>query len=476
MPTATPHATALPAAAGPETTHVGYVTLVAGSAALGGFLFGYDSAVINGAVPGIEATFKSSSAATGFAVASILLGCALGALFAGRIADLIGRRWTLAVTGLAFALTALWTGWVGSVIEFNVARFLSGMAVGAASVVTPAYIAEISPAPMRGRLTSLNQMGIVIGIFMALLSDDVVAALAGSVSAPFWFGLEAWRWMFLTEIVPAVLLVAAALWIPESPRYLVAGRRDAEALAVMRRIQPGVGPAEIDAIRRTFAKAQKPRLRDLIGADGRVLPLVWVGIALSCLQQFVGINVIFYYGTTLWEAVGFTTSDSLAINIVSGVINIAATVIAIALIDRVGRRPLLLYGALGMAVTLGVLALAFAMATTDAAGKVSLAPPWGLVALLAANAYVFAFGVSWGPAVWTMLSEMFPNRVRASALAVAVMAQWIANWAVTVTFPVMLRGFGSATSYVVYGAFAAVAVWFVLRYVRETKGRALEEM
>ena len=465
-----------PGLVGAPVIKVGYVTFIAASAALGGFLFGYDSAVINGAVPGIEATFHSSSAGTGFAVASILLGCAAGALFAGRVADRIGRRWTLAVTGLAFTLTALWTGWVGTVEMFNLARFLSGMAVGAASVVSPAYIAEISPAPMRGRLTALNQMGVVVGIFMALLADDVVAALAGGVSAPFWLGLEGWRWMFLTEVVPAVLLTVAAFWIPESPRYLVASGRDAEALAVMRRIQPGVGPGEVDAIRATFTNTRKPRLRDLFGADGRLMPIVWIGIVLSCLQQFVGINVIFYYGTTLWEAVGFGASDSLAINIVSGMINIIATVVAIALIDRIGRRPLLLWGAVGMVLTLGVLAAVFATATTDADGKVILAQPYGLIALVAANAYVFAFGVSWGPAVWTMLSEMFPNRMRGSALAVAVTAQWLANWLITVSFPIMLRGLGSAFAYAVYAGFAAIAVIFVARWVRETKGRALEEM
>jgi len=456
--------------------NIAYATLVAGGAALGGFLFGFDSAVINGAVPGIQAAFKSGSAGTGFAVASILLGCAAGALFAGRLADRIGRRWTLALTGVAFALTALWTGWVGSVIEFNLARFLSGVAVGAASVVSPAYIAEISPAPLRGRLTALNQLGVVIGIFVALLSDDLVAWWAGGIEAPFWLGLQAWRWMFLAEVVPALLLVLAALWIPESPRHLVAKGRDAEALAVMRRFDPAVGPAEIDAIRATFAKATQPRWRDLLGSDGRVMPIVWIGIVLSCLQQLVGINVIFYYGTTLWEAVGFGASDSLAINIVSGGINIAATVLAIALIDRIGRRPLLLWGAVGMALTLGVLAAALSMAVTDAAGKVALAQPYGLIALVAANAYVFAFGVSWGPAVWTLLSEMFPNKIRGSALAVAVMAQWLANWVVTLSFPPMLRGLGSALSYCIYAAFALMAVVFVLRCVRETRGRALEDM
>jgi len=462
--------------AGPEVINAGYVTLVAGAAAIGGFLFGYDSAVINGAVPGIQATFKSGSAATGFAVASILIGCAIGALFAGRIADIIGRRHTLLLTGIVFTLSALWTGFVGTEAMFNVARFVSGMAVGAASVVSPAYIAEVSPATIRGRLTSLNQMGIVVGIFVALLVDYLIAAAAGGVTMNFWFGLEAWRWMFLSEAVPALALVIAACCIPESPRYLVRNGRAAEALAVMQRISPTIVASKIEEIRKTFAGERKPRIADLLGPDNRLLPVVWIGIALSCLQQFVGINVIFYYGTTLWEAVGFSDADSLRINVISSTINIAATVIAILLIDRLGRRPLLLWGAVGMALTLGVLALMFATATTGAGGKVTLSHANGLVALVAANLYVLAFGVSWGPVVWTMLSEMFPNRVRGSALAVAATAQWLANWLITVTFPLMLKNLGSSLAYLVYALFAVAAIVFVIRYVSETRGRTLEEM
>jgi SP family sugar:H+ symporter-like MFS transporter len=304
----------------------------------------------------------------------------------------------------------------------------------------------------------------------------VVARAAGGVTKTFWLGLEAWRWMFLTEVVPAVTLVLAAWWIPESPRYLVANRREAEALAVMQRISPTIGPAKIAEIKETFAGEHKPRLADLLGPGGRLLPIVWIGIALSCLQQFVGINVIFYYGTTLWEAVGFSDADSLLINIISSTINVAATLIAIALIDRVGRRPLLLWGAVGMAATLGVLAWMFATAHSGIDGKVTLPHANGLVALFAANLYVLAFGVSWGPAVWTMLSEMFPNRLRGSALAVAATAQWLANWLITVTFPLMLKNLGSALAYLVYATFAAVAIIFVMRYVKETRGRTLEEM
>jgi len=375
-----------------------------------------------------------------------------------------------------FTLSALWTGFVGTEAMFNVARFVSGMAVGAASVVSPAYIAEVSPATIRGRLTSLNQMGIVVGIFVALLVDYLIAAAAGGVTMNFWFGLEAWRWMFLSEAVPALALVIAACCIPESPRYLVRNGRDAEALAVMQRISPTIVASKIEEIRKTFAGERKPRIADLLGPDNRLLPVVWIGIALSCLQQFVGINVIFYYGTTLWEAVGFSDADSLRINVISSTINIAATVIAILLIDRLGRRPLLLWGAVGMALTLGVLALMFATATTGAGGKVTLSDANGLVALVAANLYVLAFGVSWGPVVWTMLSEMFPNRVRGSALAVAATAQWLANWLITVTFPLMLKNLGSSLAYLVYALFAVAAIVFVIRYVSETRGRTLEEM
>jgi SP family sugar:H+ symporter-like MFS transporter len=395
---------------------------------------------------------------------------------AGRLADRLGRRRVMIGTAVVFAVTAAWAGLAGSAAVFIVARFLSGLGVGAASVVCPAYIAEISPARLRGRLASLQQLGIVVGIFAALLSDQLLARAAGGVSARLWIGLPAWRWMFLVEGAPALLFGLAVLAVPESPRFLVAVGREAAALTVLQRIEPGTSESTIAEIRATVRTDHTPRLSDLRGPAGRILPIVWIGVGLSVLQQLVGINSIFYYGTVLWEAVGFKTADALAINVVTGVINIAATLIAMLFVDRVGRRPLLLWGSAGMAVTLGVLVAAFSTAAVGAGGRIALSGTAGIVALVAANLYVFAFGLSWGPCVWVLLGEMFPNRIRGAALAVAVFAQWIANWLVTVSFPPTVAALGPVGAYGVYLFFAVVSFVFVRRSVRETRGRVLEEM
>jgi sugar porter (SP) family MFS transporter len=456
-----------------------FVSLIAGAAALGGFLFGFDSAVINGAVAGIQEGFGASSLGTGFAVASILLGCAAGALVAGTLADRIGRRPVMLITAVVFAATAVWAGLAGTSALFTVARFLSGIAVGAASVVCPAYIAESSPARLRGRLAALQQLGIVGGIFIALLSDQLLAYLAGGVSAPLgplpWH-LTAWRWMFLVEVIPAALFGLAILAVPESPRFLVSARREAEALKILRRIEPGTLETRIEEIQRTLMSAGKARLLDLRDPAGKILPIVWIGITLSALQQLVGINSIFYYGAALWQAVGFTSRDALAINTVTGAVNIVSTLVAMAFVDRIGRRPLLMWGSAGMAATLGVLVWVFSTGAVTAGGHIALSPHAGLTALVAANLYVFAFGVSWGPCVWILLGEMFPNRVRGAALAVAVFAQWMANWLVTLSFPPIVASFGAVAAYGTYLVFALLSFVFVQRKVRETRGIELEDM
>lgn len=457
----------------PKTT---YVILIACAAAIGGFLFGFDTAVINGAVVALQNDFRSSSAETGFAVASALLGSAVGAYFAGQIADRYGRIKTMIVASALFTISAIGSGLSVGVWDFSVWRVLGGIAIGAASVIAPAYIAEVAPAHLRGRLGSLQQLAIVLGIFVALLLDYFIATAAGSADASFWFGVDAWRWMFWTAIPPAVLYGILALQIPESPRYLVAQNREAEAATVLAKVVGGDVQAKVADIRGTVLRERKPRLSDLASRSGGLLPIVWVGMGLSVLQQFVGINVIFYYSSVLWRAVGFSERDSLTITVITSITNIVTTLIAIAFVDRFGRKPLLILGSIGMTVTLGTMAVTFANAPVDASGNPALSGTAGIVALLAANLYVFFFGFSWGPVVWVMLGEMFNNRIRAMGLAVAAAVQWIANWLVSTTFPILLKTFGLGSAYGLYTVAAAISIFFVLLLVRETKGKELEEM
>jgi SP family sugar:H+ symporter-like MFS transporter len=356
-------------------------------------------------------------------------------------------------------------------------RLIGGAAVGGASVLAPAYISEVAPAHVRGRLASLQQLAIVLGILAAFLSNYAIAEGAGSASAPFWLGELAFRWMFWACIVPALALFVGVLFIAESPRFLVSKGQLAEANRVFAKVGGGDPGEMVQSVQQSLVADHPPRLIDLIDpATGWPFLLVWVGIGLSVFQQFVGINVVFYYGEVLWRSAGFTESEALQVNLASGTVNVASTFVAIALIDRLGRRPLLLAGSIGMALTLGGLAFCFSLGTLDAHEQLTLSPQIGRVALVLANLYVFCFGVSWGPVVWVLLGEMFPNQYRAVALSVAASIQWIANFVITVSFPVLLAKLGLSLSYAVYAAFAVLSLVFVARSVRETKGRTLEQM
>jgi SP family sugar:H+ symporter-like MFS transporter len=456
------------------------VILISAVAAVGGFLFGFDTAVINGAVDSIRSAFHLSPALTGFAVSCALLGSALGAWYAGRAADHVGRVRAMIVAAALFAISAVGAGLAFSVWSLIGWRFVGGLGVGMASVIAPAYIAEVAPSHIRGRLGSLQPLAIVSGIFVALLSDAFLANLAGGASEQLWFGLGAWRWMFLAGLVPALAYGVLALQIPESPRYLVAKGELIRAGEVLREV---LGSRSTEAVQRKVQDIvaslrredqHAPRLSDLRGPRLGLLPIVWVGILLSIFQQFVGINVIFYYSTSLWRSVGFSESDSLTITVITSVTNVLVTLIAIAIVDKVGRKPMLLGGSLGMALTLAAMAVCFSQSIGS--GKdVSLPQPWGTIALIAANLYVVSFGTTWGPVVWVLLGEMFPNWIRATALAVAAAAQWLANFAITTTFPV-LSNLGLSFAYGLYAAFAAISFVFVLKAVQETKGRELEDM
>lgn len=453
-----------------------YVILIAGAAALGGFLFGFDTAVINGAVVALSKAFSASSWLTGLAVSLALLGSAVGAFFAGQIADRYGRVKAMIVASVLFTLSAIGSGIAFGIWDFIFWRVLGGIAVGAASVIAPAYIAECSPSQLRGRLGSLQQLAIVVGIFIALLSDYFIAVSAGSAESPFLFGIAAWRWMFWTEIPPAVFYGMAALAIPESPRYLVAKGREPEAANVLTKILGDNVATKIEEIRLTVLQERQPHFGDLLGRKGGLLPIVWLGIGLSLLQQFVGINVIFYYSSVLWRAVGFSEQNSLTITVITGAVNIITTLIAIAFVDKFGRKPLLILGSIGMTVTLGTMAFVFSNAQLDAAGNPALTPNAGIVALLAANFYVFCFGFSWGPVVWVLLGEMFNNKIRAAALSVAAAMQWVANFVISTTFPPILQYFGLGTAYGIYTTAAAISLFFVLFCIKETNGIELEQM
>jgi MFS transporter, SP family, sugar:H+ symporter len=453
----------------------GRVVLVAAVAAIGGFLFGFDTAVINGAVAAVQGNYHTGALTLGLAVSAALLGSALGAFVAGRLADRFGRVPTMVVAATMFLVQSFGVGLAFTIVDFSIWRFVGGFAVGVASVIAPAYIAESAPAELRGRLGSFQQLAIVSGIFIALLLDYAIATAAGGAANTWLLGLPAWRWMFLAEVVPSLIYLVGALQIPESPRYLVSIDRLRDARVVLASI---VGGPRVDAklreIRATLGSERRPRLSDLRGRFG-LLPIVWIGVGLSVFQQFVGINVIFYYSSVLWQAVGFSESQSLLITVITGLTNIVTTLVAIATIDRLGRRPLLIAGSIGMVVTLGALAFLFGTAPLDPSGQPRLEGVNGPIALVAANVYVFFFGMSWGPVVWVLLGEMFPNRIRAAALGLAAAMQWIANFLVSTTFPV-LKNAGLGYAYGLYTLAAILSVLFVIAFVRETKGRELEEM
>ena len=358
---------------------------------------------------------------------------------------------------------------------FVLARLVGGMAVGAASVLSPAYIAEVAPAAIRGRLATMQQVMIITGLTTAFVVNYVLAQLAGASTSTLWGGIEAWRWMHLMQAVPAAVFLVALLLIPESPRYLVSIGRDDEAARVLRRLfGDRVARTQLEAIRASFGASHRPRTGDLIDpVRGGIRPIVWAGLLLAVFQQLVGINVIFYYGATLWQLAGFAEDDALMINVVSGVVSILACFVTVALVDRLGRKPLLLVGSAGMAATL--FGLVFAFGNGDVVdGALRLSARFGAVALVSANLYVIFFNGTWGPVMWVMLGEMFPNRIRGSALAVCGFAV-VLELLVAQSFPTMAASLGLAVSYSVYAVSAVISFFLVKAFVHGP-GAELEEM
>ncbi|MFB7465756.1 sugar porter family MFS transporter [Streptomyces sp. NPDC056224] len=456
--------------------HLGHVIFIAAAAAMGGFLFGYDSSVINGAVVAVRERFDVGSAALAQVIAAALIGCAIGAATAGRIADRIGRIRCMQIAAVLFTASAIGSALPFALWDLAMWRVIGGFGIGMASVIGPAYIAEVSPAAYRGRLASFQQAAIVIGIAVSQLVNWGLLNLADGDQRGEIAGLEAWQWMLGVMVVPAVVYGLMSFVIPESPRYLISVGRTEQAKEVLREVEGT--KIDIDAraaeIEQAMHSEHKSTFRDLLGGRFYFLPIVWIGIGLSVFQQLVGINVIFYYSSSLWQSVGIDPTSSFLYSFTTSIINIIGTVIAMVLVDRIGRKPLALIGSAGMAVSLGLCAWAFSY-KEEIGGTISIPSAQGTIALIAAHAFVLFFALSWGVVVWVLLGEMFPNRIRAAALGVAAAAQWVANWVITVSFP-SLSDWSLSGAYVIYTVFALLSIPFILKWVPETKGKALEEM
>lgn len=460
-----------------DNPHMGHIVLITLSAAIGGFLFGFDSSVINGANGALKAHFNATDYELAWAVSLALISAAIGAFFAGRIADAFGRVRCMLFASDLFLISAIGSGIPFGISDFILWRVIGGFGIGMASIIAPIYIAETAPAHLRGRLGSMQQFAIVIGIFVALLSNYLIVQIAGAANNTIIGSVKAWQVMFWVEIIPAVLYGYAAWKLPESPRYLIHKGFTDQARDVLAKINPEGVEKEVETIQASFKNKKQPKFTDLleiINGRERISPILWAGLGLAILQQLVGINVIFYYGTMLWQSVGFGESDAFLTSVISSAVNLVMTVVAILLIDKIGRKPLLLIGSIGMAITLSTLTVCFMSAGADG----SLPGTAAVIALIAANLYITFFAATWGPVMWVMLGEMFNNRIRTIAIAICGLAQWFANFVVTWTFPVLTGkdGIGVGPTYAIYSFFAIFSIFFVAKFIKETKGKELEDM
>ncbi len=436
------------------------------SAALGGLLFGYDTAVISGAIGNLTTYFQLSPAETGWAISSALVGCLIGAYFSNRISSGLGRKKAMVIASVLFLGCALGTALPEAFWVFVCFRIIGGIGVGLASMVVPLYIAEIAPADKRGSLVAFNQLAIVIGIVLVYFVNYFIA-LQGDAT---WNLNEGWRWMFGSGSIPAFLYLILSCMIPESPRWYAEQNKEKQALAVLEKFNTKeMAVKTLQEIKESLGeKKESVYLKTLLQPVFRNALLV--GIGLSVFQQITGINAILYYAPEIFKSFGSDTNASLLETSMLGVINLIFTVISIYLVDRVGRVPLLIIGSWGMFIALSVVGISAYYQITDS---------WLLPFLLL---FMASFSISWGPVVWVLLSEIFPNKVRSLALSIAVFIQWIANFAVSQTFPMMTENaylkqqFNGAFPFILFAVLCLTALLFVIKFVPETKKRTLEEM
>lgn len=451
-------------------------------ATLGGLLFGYDTGVISGTISALENQFvipkgmseNAASAFQGFIVSSALIGCIIGGAFGGFISKRYGRRNGLIIAAVLFFISALGssmpemffqsigTGGHEYATQFIIYRIIGGIGVGLASMLSPLYIAEIAPANSRGKLVSYNQLAIVAGFVVVYFVNYFIAKIGGSDQ---WINEVGWRWMFASELIPVSIFFVFLLFVPDTPRSLVIRGHSDKALSVLQKIN---GDQEGNSILNEINLSLNNVSSASLWSFGRLV--IIIGVVLSIFQQFVGINAVLYYAPDIFKNINPDTDGALLQTILVGIVNFLFTIIAIRTVDKYGRKPLMVLGALGMGISMVCLGMVFYFQST------------GYLALICMMVYVASFALSWGPVTWVLLSEIFPNKIRGRAMAIAVAAQWIANYFVSLTFPMMNKNtmltdaFHHGFAYWIYGLMGFIAMFIVIKFVPETKGKTLEEM
>jgi sugar porter (SP) family MFS transporter len=459
------------AQAGHYTYRLGYIWMISFVAALGGLLFGYDWVVVGGAKPFYEPYFRlTSQEMIGWANSCALLGCLLGSACSGVLMDRYGRKKLLVAAAVIFTVSSIGTGRAGNFDLFVFWRIVGGIGIGVASNVSPTYIAEVAPAQWRGRLVTLNQLTLVIGILAAqvvnlLIAGDIASSASAEDIRQSWQGQVGWRWMFTAVAVPSLVFLVLALWVPESPRWLVKMGRTQKASDVLERIGgPAYARDEIADVAATIARESTETASMSALLRPGVVKVVLMGIALAVLQQWSGTNVIFNYAEEIYRGAGYDLSGVMFNIVITGVINLVFTLVATAFVDKLGRRALMLWGSAGIALFHALLGGAFMLGVT---GPTVLGLTLGVIAL---------YGMSLAPVTWVLLSEIFPNRIRGLAMSVAVSSLWIACFLVTFSFPILNQRLGAAGTFWTYAVICFLGFVFIWRSVPETKGKTLEEI
>ena len=458
----------------PETKYnMGFLWMICIVAAMGGLLFGYDWVVVGGAKAFYEPGFNITNETPlmrGWAMSSALFGCILGAVLSGFLTDRFGRKRLLILAGLMFTVSAIWTGMSWDFLTFNIARIIGGVGIGLASNLSPMYIAEISPAAMRGKFVSINQLTIVIGVLAAqIVNMQIAQPVPEDATTEFilesWNGQVGWRWMFGAETVPAFLFFLMMFFVPESPRWLVKYGRNEEAERILTKVGGGnYARAEVADIQQTLAGEEIGQVRFADLFEPKLMKILGLGVFLAVLQQWCGINVIFNYAQEIFKEAGYGVSDMLFNIVITGVVNLAATFIAIFSVDRLGRKGLMLIGAGGLTCFYAMLGAGYYYHST------------GIHMLLLIILSIACYAMTLAPITWVLISELFPNRIRGAAMSVAVLSLWIACTALTLTFPYIMNALGAHGAFWTFGGICVLGFVVIYRSLPETKGKTLEDI